>query len=138
MKNPWIVSFLTAFLFGSWPLIARASGLGSTWIALAVSLSTLLVVGIASGGDTTTPSANAFFICLLAGAINGIGMLTYGKVIATSDPIMLAITLALIPLFTAVGGSLFFGHPLTVTNYRQSCHPNAPSFPTMICLGALS
>lgn len=82
-SNPLTYCALAGIAFGIYPAVARYSGLPSTWLGVLVTLGTLIVVsvwtGLNSGSTTFTP--RTIGVCLLAGLINGIGMVAFTKLL---------------------------------------------------------
>jgi len=120
LKNPLILSLLAGFFFGLWPIIARFAGISSFWIAFLIPLGTLLVVSFEAAPKiavSTWPLYKLLLIGLVAGAINGLGMLAYGRVLANGDlnvskyvPIVAILSIAT----AAVGAFILFKEPVTV------------------------
>lgn len=108
-------ALVTGILFGTWPVIARGSGLSSQMIGLLVSIASLLINAAAAKGSAA-PSVGPMLVGLLCGVLNGIAVITYGKVLQTGGQDiskMLPIVGGLIPLIGAIGGMMFFKEPVT-------------------------
>lgn len=117
MNNPLFFCIFAALCFGSWPLLGRFAGLSSGWMSLLVSTgtATLATVSILTN-QASTPSVRSIGIGLVAGAINGLGMLAYSKVIGwqgTDVSKILPIAMILTPMFAMAGALLFLGEPVS-------------------------
>jgi len=120
LNNPLILSLLAGFFFGLWPVAARHSTLGSFWIAFLIPLGTLLVVSFEAApkiASTSLPIYKILAIGLFAGAINGLGMLAYGRVLSNGDlnvskyvPIVAVVSIAA----AAIGAFVAFKEPVTL------------------------
>ena len=120
MWKPALLSIFAAIGFGGWPLIARLSQASSLWINVVLTVTTGLFVSLALAKDLvaqTRPSLSALGLLALAGAINAIGFLAYGKVIGNPEweiSQFLPLVVITMTLVTGLGGILFFGEVLTV------------------------
>lgn len=120
MRNPLILSLLAGFFFGLWPVIARSAGLPSYWIAFLIPLGTLLVVSIVAIPRMLSNNfslSTLILIGLVAGAVNGLGMLAYGRVLANGNlnvskyvPIVAVVSIAA----AAIGAFVVFKEPITL------------------------
>jgi drug/metabolite transporter (DMT)-like permease len=107
-------AIMTGFLFGIWPLFTRVGSYSATWLALLISLGTLIVCGPLVRG--AVPDGRSILAALFAGVCNGLGMITYSMLLRADGVDVskyAAIALALLPLFTVGGFVIFFGDPLT-------------------------
>ncbi len=117
MNNPLYYCIFAALCFGGWPLLGRCSGLSSGWMSLLVASGTV-ILGIVSILTQTgnTPSTRSVIIGLTAGAINGVGMLAYAKVIGwqgSDVSKILPIAMILTPMFAMAGALIFLGEPVS-------------------------
>lgn len=119
MNNGVVLCLVTALGFGVWPLIARWSGAEQSWTTTIVStITAMVVVSVQATKLSTVPTGRVVGLLLLAGLVNGVGWLTYGRLVAGTEfdvsrfaPAALTLMIA----FIAVGGVLVFGEPLTAT-----------------------
>jgi len=119
LKNPLILSLLAGFFFGLWPVVARNTGLGSFWIAFLIPLGTLLMVAFEAAPKIATtewPVYRMLAFGVIAGAVNGLGMLAYGRILSNTNlnvskyvPIVAVISIAT----AAVGAFVAFKEPVT-------------------------
>jgi uncharacterized membrane protein len=109
-------SIILALTFGFCPLIARLSGLTPGWTSAFLALGTLPIVvcGFWYGG--AVPAGRSLIIGLLAGVINGVGLMAYGKLTSGQFEIsrFMPIALAIAPAIIAVGGWIFFHEPISL------------------------
>lgn len=118
MNNPIYYCIFAALCFGGWPLLGRFSGLSSGWMSLLVAsgTATLGLISIFTNQTSGAPSARAIIIGLTAGAINGVGMLAYSKVIGwqgSDVSKILPIAMILTPMFAMAGALIFLGEPVS-------------------------
>jgi len=120
LKNPLILSLLAGFFFGLWPVVARNIGLGSLWIAFLIPVGTLVMVapyalpGMVAGH---IPLTRLIVFGVFAGAINGLGMLAYGRILSNTGlnvskyvPVVAVISIAT----AAIGAFIAFKEPVTL------------------------
>lgn|GEM_PF-2011359 len=117
LNNPLTYCIFAALCFGGWPLLGRCAGLSSGWMSLLVASGTV-VLGTVSiiTNPASTPSVRAIVIGLTAGAINGVGMLAYSKVIGwqgSDVSKILPIAMILTPMFAMAGALIFLGEPVS-------------------------
>jgi drug/metabolite transporter (DMT)-like permease len=120
LNLPLILSLFAGFFFGLWPVVARFAGISSFWIAFLIPLGTLLVVSFEAApkiAATTWPVYKILAIGIIAGAINGFGMLAYGRILSNGSlnvskyvPIVAVISIAT----AAVGAFVAFKEPVTL------------------------
>ena len=119
MWQPVLLSILAALGFGGWPLIARWSQASPAWINVVLTVTTGVFVALALAKDLvgpTKPSLTALGLLTLAGAINALGFLAYGKVIGNPQweiSRFLPLVVITMTLVTGLGGILFFGEAVT-------------------------
>lgn len=120
MTSPLMLCLIAGFCFGVWPLVVRSTSLGSYWIAVLVSVGTTVLVAAGAYSKlltTSTPALRPMALCLLAGAINGIGILVYSRVISNTSwdvTKYVPLTAVLMISFAAVGAFMLFKEPLTL------------------------
>jgi len=109
-------SFILALTFGVCPLVARSSGLTPGWTSAFLALGTLPIVACGFWYGGAVPVGRSLIIGILAGLINGIGLLAYGKLTSGQFEISryMPIALAVAPAIIAIGGWLFFHESLTL------------------------
>jgi len=70
--------FVVAFLWGGWPVVLRASGaLGSTGAFLLTSIAMIPIFIYSGVTNNFIPTANYMWLIVLAGIMNGVGMVTF-------------------------------------------------------------
>lgn len=116
-NNPLPYCIFAALCFGCWPILGRFAGLGSGWLSLLVATGTAILASVSLlANHPGAPSVRSVIIGLTAGAINGIGMLAYAKVIGWQGEDVskvLPIAMILTPLFAMAGALIFLGEPVT-------------------------
>jgi len=115
-----VLVVLTAFGFGVWPLIAKASGANQAWATTVVMAITTVLIAIIQAGKLVqeVPTGKMTLLLLAAGVANAIGMIAYGNFLDGSRFAISAFAtaaLTLVTVVTAFGGMLFFGEQLTVS-----------------------
>lgn len=117
MNNGIVFCLVAGLGFGTWPLIARASEVGSAWITIIVICTTAITVLVSRVSHlSAVPTGRAIGLLLVAGLLNGIGWLAYGRLVASGEfeisrlaPAALILMIAII----AMGGVVIFGETLT-------------------------
>ncbi|MCX6784628.1 MAG: hypothetical protein NTV81_01680 [Candidatus Komeilibacteria bacterium] len=120
-NNPLTYCALAGLGFGVWPFLARYSGLPPTWLAVMITVGTF---SAASVWTAIAPKAGpitirALAICLVAGLLNGLGMIFYAKLVGWQDSsvevskIMPLTTLLMIGFGVMIGAGLFH-EPITM------------------------
>ncbi len=108
----------SAVLFGIWPMVMRLSGVDKSWasIALAVGLlSGAFVSFIFAPVNPLRYSQRAVSVALMAGLMNGIGMLAFNKLLAIGDiSKYVTINYALLPALSFLSGVIILREPLTL------------------------
>lgn len=115
--SPFITAILAASCFAVWPMIARFSGLSSAWVAVIAMSSTLLVAVGAIGTNPGPLSMKGFVLVLLAGVLNGTGIVLFSSLFAGAkgDPSRyVSITYGLLPALSMVGMIIWFHDPMTI------------------------
>lgn len=116
MSKTLFLVVLSGLFFGVWPVMMRASGLGAVWILLFLFLGSGIVGTLAvlkAGLPSLAPIA--VLIGLAAGIINGVGALTYGKLIEMQSAEMtkfIPLSVVLIMGVGVVGAYFFLGEEL--------------------------
>lgn len=118
MNNPLFYCLVAALTFGAWPLMARFSQLSASWIAISIATSSTLTILIGLLPKASLPTKSVLLglvICLIGGVLNGLGMLSYSKVLSTASwdvskyiPLMTV----MIILIAAIGGFALFKEAL--------------------------
>lgn len=117
MHPSLILCIVTALGFGSWTLIARASGATGGWIiAVVMSMSALTSTLFQRPTLGTFPTGTALLTLLAAGLANGIGAVAFSRLITAPGTAMSSLPSAALTAMicvTAIGGFLFFKEPVT-------------------------
>lgn len=113
--------FLTlgsAMLFGLWPIVMRLSGLNKNWASMFIGfgvLSATIVSFLFSPSNNITYFTNALGLGLIAGLMNGIGMLAFNQLLSSSEIFQyITMNYALLPAVSFLGGIIFLSEPLTI------------------------
>lgn len=113
LNNPLSYCFFAAFFFGTWPLIARFANLRAGWLALVFSIGTGVIA--ASGLARPIPPGRSLLIGIVAGAVNGIGMMAFAKLIDWKEVEVskfIPIIFALMPVVSTIEAALFFNETM--------------------------
>lgn len=118
MSSPFAFVLLSAFTFAAWPIVGRFSGLSAIWVSTVVSLSTLVLVVAAKPlfANEETPQAKALVIGVIAGALNGLGILAFNKITSNKSldiTIYVPMTFGLMLVLASIGGVIVFGESMT-------------------------
>ncbi len=110
-------SVLTGVFFGFWPLIIRGTNISPIWTAATITIGSAIVISpILLIQNTAAPSVRSIVIGVIAGVINGLGLIEYGKLLTTPEwkvTITVPIALVVTPIILIVGGWLFFHESIT-------------------------
>ncbi len=114
-------ALIAACCFGLWPFIAKLSDAPNAWVCPIATIGTTAFLWFATRGQIVTapaPTSFAVLVLLMAGVVNGFGMVNYGEVLSGS----LGSLSSLLPIIyimmlgvAVMGGVLFLGEPLTWT-----------------------
>lgn len=120
MNNPLLLSTLSGFFFGVWPLVAANSKIPGALLTVLVSIGTTLTVylgqtkAVSTNIGNITVSGGALLLAL--GVLNGIGIILYGKVLTMptgNTSSYVAMTFVVMTLVTVMAG-LFYGESLNL------------------------
>lgn len=114
-KSPWFYAVVAAAAFAIWPLVVRVVNISPGWLGLLVSAGTA-AVALALAHTEGLPNTRNLIVGLLAGVINGLGMLAYSKVLGdkTIDLTRIVpIILVLVPIMVVAGGVAIYHEPFT-------------------------
>jgi drug/metabolite transporter (DMT)-like permease len=109
---------ITALMWGGYPLLARASGVGTPLGALILTSSALLPTACATiwYGAIARPAANDFIKLIVAGILMGAGTTAFNYV-ANSRQIEASISIPIIDvamlIVSVVAAVVFFSEPIT-------------------------
>lgn len=117
MNSPLFYVVISAIGF-SWPLLVRIAPATPAWTTVIIMMSSGAVGLIAT---TFTPqsviSTKGIWIAVIAGLLNGVGMLAYGKLVTWQGVDLsetLPMTTILITLICSIGAIYFYGEPVTI------------------------
>lgn len=117
-NNPYIYIALIAIASGTWPLVIRFTNLNAQWVAITVTFATAVVAGVFSYfSSPALPPTRPIVIGLIAGTINAIGMVAWGRLITLKGVELskvLPIAFVLMPVVSVVGAWLIFKEPMTI------------------------
>ncbi|MBI5369740.1 hypothetical protein HZA85_00910 [Candidatus Uhrbacteria bacterium] len=118
MNNGLALALIAAIGFFAWPIVGRANGVNSFWTVLIVTVPTVVItsmVRLSEGG--TFPSTKASLFLLMAGAMNGIGMLAATRIMQDSrfdlSALFPIINISAIAI-SALGGLILLGESFTL------------------------
>jgi len=118
---PFVLTTLSAAGF-SWPLVSRAAQLSPIVTSITYILGTAVAIGMGSRFFEfgPVPSKWSFTLGLIAGFINGLGMLAYSMLISNKEKwdmsTYLPLTVGLLTIFTTVGAMVFFNETANMAN----------------------
>jgi drug/metabolite transporter (DMT)-like permease len=118
MRYEYICIAVVALMWGGYPLMARASGVGGPMGALVLTLTALLPIGAATiwQGGAVRPDMAAMLKLSIAGLMMGMGLVAFNAV-ANSRNMDASVSIPIIDttmlIVTVIGAILFFAEPLT-------------------------
>jgi drug/metabolite transporter (DMT)-like permease len=120
MNTAWFLCAVVGLLWGIAPLIGRLSGVSAMTMATMIGGGTFLVtLFIAPSQDYVAAGAKGLLIALVAGIINGLGVLAFYRLVAGSGEglwdasTVLTIAMVLVPIVIVIGARVFYGEELT-------------------------
>ena len=125
MNNGLVLCLMIAVGFGSWPMIARFAGANNAWTSLLVmGFSALVCTFFYRAELAVIPTIKAIVVLALAGAVSGLGMIAYTRLVtdqsfAMSSYVPAALTLMLV--FVTIVGALFFREFFPITKFLGLC-----------------
>ena len=116
-RAEWIWIALVAVFWGGYPLVARLSGFGSPLGSFLLALLSLAPIGAAVfwSGDTVAPTGAQLWPLVIAGLMQGIGLLAFVR-LATGEleaSVAIPISDVVMLMVTTVGAILFFQESIT-------------------------
>lgn len=118
MNNPLIYCGLVALFWGGMSVVTRLSGLTGGWVAIMIATGTMAVSLV--GVNSNIPTMKPLVVCLIAGILNGLGMLAFGK-LASWQGIdvskVVPIAFAMILIVITAGAWLLLDEPLTSSKF---------------------
>jgi drug/metabolite transporter (DMT)-like permease len=118
MKVEAIYIIIVALFWGSYPLVARASGVSGALGALILTLSALIPVGTAViwQAGAPRPATSDLIRLLIAGVMMGIGLVAFNALVNSKRldaSISIPIVDTVMLLVSVIGAILFFAEPIT-------------------------
>jgi drug/metabolite transporter (DMT)-like permease len=114
----WICIAVVAVFWGGYPLIARLSNFGGAFGSLVLVLVSVLPIAaaVAVTGDTTPPTRAQLWPLLVAGLMQGVGLLAFVRLATGKLEASIAIPISDVGMLivTTVGAILFFHEALTL------------------------
>jgi len=117
-ESPLFFCVMSALCFGVWPIVSRIGNVGTSWSSVLVVFGALLTtsVGLFFSARESMPLTRGGAIVLVAGVLNGVGFLFFGKLMQWKDrdvSQLLPIVFALMPVFTLAAAALLLHEPVT-------------------------
>jgi drug/metabolite transporter (DMT)-like permease len=118
MKTEAIYITIVALFWGSYPLVARASGIGGPLGALVLTLAALVPIGTAAiwYGAIPRPPTLDLLRLMVAGVMMGIGLVAFNA-LANSKQLDASISIPIVDtamlVISVIGAVLFFAEPIT-------------------------
>ena len=118
MSVEWICIGVVAVFWGGYPLITRAAQIEGAFSSFLVALAALVPAAAAAlwqSGEFVRPSPGQLGALLLAGLMQGVGLLAFLRVASGAFDASLAIPISDVAMLivTALGAIVFFHEPLT-------------------------
>jgi len=116
-RSEWIWIALVAVFWGGYPLIARLSSFGGPLGSFLLALLSLLPIGAAVlwSGDTTPPTRAQLWPILIAGLMQGVGLLAFVRLATGKLEASVSIPISDVSMMivTTIGAILFFQEAVT-------------------------
>ena len=116
MNLPLLLVIFSAACFGTWPLVTRSASLSPTWLSFGINAGTWIISLIWLYFRPTVPSTRGLGIAIVAGLLNGLGIVSYAILFSLKDVEIsrsVAMTGILVPVFACLGALIVLGEPLT-------------------------
>ena len=108
-----------ATCYAAWPLIARSSGMPASWLSFFVTFGSLVSTVpfvVADKAPIALGSPWPVMLCLLAGAVNGLGFRPYSKIAGVEGAgAYQSMTLGMMVVIAAFGSRIFYGDALSAS-----------------------
>ena len=119
--NVLLYCVLTAFCFGTWPIIMKASGLKPGVAAFILTTVTLIIVFIpfineVRNGESGNLTGRALKLGLMVGLLNGLGTVLFQKAIVAAEDMSKSYIIILVSQLpvAAINSMIFLGEPFTI------------------------
>lgn len=106
---------LIALSFGTHPIVARLAHLTPGWVSALMAIGTVPVAMLGLINGAPVPPIKSLTIGISVGLINGIGILSYGKLAGSKLEIsrIFSVTITMVPFVLAVVSRLVLDEPIT-------------------------
>lgn len=125
VNNPAIYSLVSSLCFGLWPVVARYAKLSPAWLTAMVSIATLFTaLSIVATREREIPLAQSLLIALVVGIMNGVGTVSYAKLIgwgSVDGTRLVCVTATVTPVVMVLASVLFFRDRLSSLNIVGVC-----------------
>ncbi len=122
MNKAIFLCALVGVFFGTAPLLGRLSSVSAMMMAVLVAAGSLVATSpFAFSQDYAAAGPKGIILGLLAGILNGIGLIAFYQLVAGANKGLweiskvLPIALALVPIVIAIGAAIFFGEKFTAS-----------------------
>jgi drug/metabolite transporter (DMT)-like permease len=116
-RSEWICILLVAVFWGGYPLVARLSNFGGPLASFLLALLSLAPIGVALAwsGDTTPPTRAQLWPVIVAGVMQGIGLVAFLRLATGKLEASVAIPISDVGMLivTTVGAIWFFQEAVT-------------------------
>ena len=120
MNNAVLLCIVAGLCFAGAPLLGRLSAVNAMMMTVLIAVGTLIAtLPVAFSQNYVAAGSKALTYALIAGVVNGIGLLAYYGLVAGANEgrweisKVLPIPLVICPIFIAIGAMLFFHEALT-------------------------
>lgn len=120
MNNATLLCVVVGIFWAAAPLLGRISSVNAMMMTVLIASGTLVATfPVAFSQNYAAVGSKALMLGLLAGIVNGIGLLAFYRLVAGSNEGLweisrvVPISLALVPVGIAIGSRLFFSEALT-------------------------
>ncbi len=119
MNNSWVLCLAVGISWGLAPVLGRLSGVSAMPMAVLLAAGTLLATLPFSNQHYGDFTAKAITLALLAGLVNGAGLIAFYRLVAGSGEGLwelskvLPVALILVPVVIALFAKVLFSEPLT-------------------------
>lgn len=122
MNNAILLCLVAGVLFGAAPLLGRLSSANAMVMVVLIASGTFVAtLPIAFSQNYAAAGSRTLIFGLLAGILNGIGLIAFYRLVAGSNEGLweiskvLPISLVLVPIVIAIGARILFGETFTIT-----------------------
>ena len=115
MNYFWLYLVVAAMLCGNWPSVMKFAHLNASWMSFVFALGTGIIAILGIALNPMLPPLKSIGIGTIAGAVNGLGLLALGILLARQEEVskILPLFLGIMTVFSLIGGLLLLGEVFT-------------------------